>query len=103
MTFFDYLDAVYFNENVKLQTMQLKKEFCIKTEANTRAIPDLLGAQRKYYKARAYVLLVLGYLVAKVTGDHPKRVELQKVQPKPELKAVPAMSGVPSEAANPQA
>lgn len=75
MQFHKYLDIVYLNKNLEIQ-----KEFSLKGQAETRAIPDLIDWQRSFYKLVAYFTLVVGYLKASATKNYPVLApELQKL------------------------
>lgn len=73
MKFHEYLDIVYINTNIELQT-----EFSLKKQALTRAIPDIIGWQRSYFKLLSYFRLVFGFVYAKFTNTYPTRTALSK-------------------------
>lgn len=76
MQFHKYLDIIYLNKNFEIQ-----KEFSLKTQAQTRAIPDLVNWQRSFYKLIAYFTLVYGYLKAELLCKYPTLCpELQKLK-----------------------
>lgn len=86
MKFHEYLDTLYINN-----TLEVREQFCIKKQAVTRAVPELLDLQRGFYKKLAYITVLFGFFKAKFTGKFPVRKELpKKAEPeKPKLEVVP--------------
>lgn len=88
MKFFDYLDRLFIVKNVQVQM-----KFSLKTQSETRAIHDMIGWIRSFFKLVAYVTIPLSYIWCSITKkwpEEPNLEELKKLIKDKEPKAEPS-------------
>lgn len=91
MKFYEYLDTIYVNGNIKLS-----QSFDLKLQAETRAVPALLDMQRKYFRTLAYFKFIFGFFVAKATGKYPIRIEIPQAPSMAKPEPLKVVDGTPT-------
>lgn len=97
MKFNEYLDVIYVNKNLGLQ-----KQFNLRDQAITRAIPDLINSVRTFFVWVAYFQLIWGFWKSKLTDSWPIQEHLKLKKTAKELdqeskdKACQDVEGVPA-------
>jgi hypothetical protein len=72
MKFHEFLDVIYRNKN-----LEIREAFDLKTQAESRAIPELINWQRSFYKFIAYFTLTSAFVKAKLTDTWPEAKPLK--------------------------